>query len=301
MSETPIGDWQALTGPSGAALAVAGDYVAAARLDSLSVWRNGELLVNAAAGSATPGRPRFVPTGEQPEQVCWGTLIVDLTTATWRSLDALAKAVTPAAAPRTARGRAASSPRPTDFAWSTDGSIVLVSRQETGTPASLSASATLFSPAGEPVAELWHGLDAGPVAGLVSPGWAIVGARQPAVFSHQGDRLAVLDGTTPPRRIEADDAARRVLTVEASTLRLWDTRSWEPIAAAPGPWSGGAISADGEFVLALDYDGQLLVLDQALNRVVGLEVPGPPDGIAVGERLVAIAAGGRVYCAPWRG
>jgi hypothetical protein len=302
MTQVPrLGQWRALTGPAGASLAVAGDYIAAAGLDSLSVWRNGELLVTAQAGSATPGRPRFVLVDGQPHQVCWGTVIVDLPAATWRLLDGLSRAATPEPAPRIPGRGGASTPRPTDFAWSTDGSMVLVARQETGAPQSLTASAALLRPTGEVVVELWHGLDLGPVAGLVGPEWTVVGCRQPRVFSREGHPLTVLDGTTPPQRIESDAAEARVLTVEAPALHLWETSGWQPIASAQGLWADASISCDGAVVLAVDYDGRLQVLDRALRPAGQLEGPGPVQGISVGNDLVAVAAGGRVHCARWLG
>jgi hypothetical protein len=295
-----LGDWRTLTGPSGAWLAVAGDHVAAAGLDRLSVWRDGTLLLTATARTSAPGRPRFVAAGAGgPAQVYWATTVVDLAGAGIRRLDDLARAVVPEPVPRKP-GHAAGSPRLTDLAWSADGSTVLVSRQESGPSRSLSASATLYRSTGEPLAELWRGQELGPVAGLVGPEWAVVGGRQQLVCSFDGSRLAVLDGVTPPRRIDTDETASRVLTVEAPMLRLWDTTGWELVAAAEGPWVDACLGPGGDWVLALDYDGRLQVLDAALEPVdhpAGPAAPGAPDGIAAGDRSVAAAIGGTVCSA----
>lgn len=298
MSGMPeFGDWRALPGPGGATLAVAGDYIAAATLNSVSVWREGELLATANATAATPGRPRFVPAGDRPERVCWGTVSIDLAAGSRKGLDGLAGAVVPAAVPRIPDRGSASTPVATDFAWSADGSVVLVSRQETGAPQAISASATLYQPSGQPAARLWHESAAGPVAGLVTPHWAIVGSRRPSVFALGGDPLAVLDGATPPRRIETDLTAARVLTVESPALRLWETDSWTQVGTADGPWSDASVTPDGLLVLAIDFDGRLQVLDDALKPVsaVGSTAPGWLDGVAVGTSAVAVASAGRVY------
>ena len=293
-----LGDWRPLAGPCGARLAVAGDHVAAAGLDLLSVWSGGEPVLTTTAGTPAPSRPRFIGGREgQPAQLCWGTTVVDLTERTVRPLNALSLAVTPEPVPRVP-GHAVGSPRLTDLAWSRDGSTVLLSCQTSGPSQSLSASAILYRSTGERLAELWRGPDLGPVAGLLGSDWAVVGCPQPVVCALDGTRLAVLAGATPPRRIDTDSAASRVLTVEAPMLRLWDTADWELIAAAEGPWADACLGPDADWVLAVDYDGRLQVLDAALQPVERWEVPGPPDGIAVGNRVVAAAIGGTVSCAP---
>ena len=293
-----LGDWRPLAGPSGARLAVAGDHVAAAGLDLLSVWSGGEPVLTTTTGTPAPSRPRFIGNrGGHPAQLSWGTTVVDLAEGTVRSLDPLAAAVTPEPVPRVP-GHAVGSPQLTDLAWSGDGSTVLLSCQTSGPSQSLSASATLYRSTGERVGELWRGLDLGPVAGLLGSDWAVVGCPQPVVCALDGTRLTVLAGATPPRRIDTDTAASRVLTVEAPMLRLWDTADWDLIAAAEGPWADACLGPDADWVLAVDYDGRLQVLDAALQLVERWEVPGPPDGIAVGDRLVAAAIGGTVSCAP---
>jgi hypothetical protein len=118
------------------------------------------------------------------------------------------------------------------------------------------------------------------------------------VCSLSGTRLAVLAGATPPRRIDTDTAASRVLTVEAPMLRLWDTADWNLIAAAEGPWSDACLGPEAGWVLAVDYDGRLQMLDIALQLVEQWVVPGPLDGIAVGDQLMAAATGGTVCSAP---
>lgn len=297
-----LGGWRRLVGSSGARLAVSGDQVAAAGIDRLSVWRGdargaGEPVLTITAGTSVPSRPRFVGDRGQRGRLCWGTTVVDLSEVTARSLDDLARVVIPEPVPRVP-GHAAGSPQLTDLAWSDDGSAVLVSCQTSGASQSLSASATLYRSTGERVAELWRGPELSPVAGLVGPGWALVGCPQPVVSSFDGARIAVLHGATPPRRIDADTAATRVLTVEAPMLRLWDAATWTLIASVEGLWADACLGPDAGWVLAVDYEGQLHVLDDRLQQVARWEVPGPLDGIAVGDRLVAAAAGGAVYSAP---
>ncbi|MET1004502.1 MAG: hypothetical protein ABWX96_03080 [Propionibacteriaceae bacterium] len=299
MSALPrLGDWRPLAGPSGARLAVAADLIAAAGLDRLSVWSGGQLLLTTTAGTPAPGWPRFIRDRKgRPSQLCWGTTVIDLAELTVRSLDPLAAALTPEPVPRVP-GHAVESAQLTDLAWSDDGSTVLLSCQTSGPSQSLSASATLYRSNGERVAELWHGPELAPVAGLLRSDWAVVGCPQAVVYALDGRRLAVLAGTTPPRRIDTDAAASGVLTVEAPMLRLWDSSDWGLVAAAEGPWADACLGPDADWVLAVGYDGQLQVLDTALRPVERWSVPGPPDGIAVGDRLVAAAIGGTVWCAP---
>lgn len=299
MSALPqLGDWRPLAGPSGARLAVAGDVIAAAGLDLLSVWSAGEPMLTTTTQRPAPGRPRFIGDREgRPTQLRWGTTVIDLAEVTVGSLDPLGAAITPEPVPRIP-GHAGGSRQLTDLAWSDDGSTVLVSGQDSGPSQSLSASAGLYRSTGERVAELWRGPELGPVAGLLRSDWAVIGCPQPVVCSLDGTRLSVLAGATPPRRIDTDATASRVLTVEAPTLRLWDTADWQLIAAAEGPWADACLGPGADRVLAVDYDGGLHVLDAALQPVERWAVPGPPDGIAVGDRIVAAAIGGAVWCAP---
>lgn len=105
-----LGDWRPLAGPSGARLAVAGDHVAAAGLDLLSVWSGGEPVLTTTTGTPAPSRPRFIGNrGGHPAQLSWGTTVVDLAGGTVRSLDPLAAAVTPEPVPRVP-GHAVGSP-----------------------------------------------------------------------------------------------------------------------------------------------------------------------------------------------
>jgi hypothetical protein len=298
MSDAPqIGAWQRLTGGGGATLAVAGKYTAAAQLGSLTVWRDGDVLVTVDAPSAAPGRPRFIPDLGEPDRVHWGPTIVDLTVPEWDQLDGLLETVAPNVPRRPGRA-GASVPRPTSYDWSPDGSAVLVARQETGAPQSLTASASLYDKDGTSAVPLWQGNDPGPVAGFVGRRWAVVGTRQPAVFDLGGRQLAVLDGRTPATRIEADARWARVLVVESSRLWMWDTGTWEAIGTADGRWLDATVTPDARFVLAVDFDGQLQMLDAALDAIGHVAVPRALDGVAVGTDRIVVAASGAVFAAP---
>jgi hypothetical protein len=311
-----VGAWQQLDGGHGATLGVAGDHTVSAQLGYISMWTGSQLVASADAPAPTPGRPRIVagPTaasgaGAAPtdggapdpfsgERVLWGAAVLDLATGRLESLAGLRAAVVGTSAPPARPGFAPPGSQVSCYAWSPDGSVVLVARQETGPPQAVTASAALHHPGGEVLAELWHGNDLSPVAAWVGPSLAALGTRQSQVLGHDGSHRAELDGTTPPVRIEASGDERRLLVVENHRLRLWDTVSWSPVGTAAGQWLDAALTPDGALVVAVDFAGTLHALDQTLSPSTPLPAPGRVDGVAVTDDRIAVAIPGAVCTAP---
>ena len=284
--------WQHLPGTSGSTLAVEGDVTAASTLSELSVWRT-DLVRRVTADVASPGRPRIV-RGEGV-RVWWGPHALDTDSGVTVVLDDL----------RGQRRRHSSVPGfgaqggVTNYAWSPDGALVLVSTQHGSGSQSLDASAVLMSPDGSTVASLWRNSDLAPVAGWVGTRFAVVGARRPVVFDLKGRRIVELPGAVGPVRIETSSDERALLVVAHDQLALCETDTWTTTTAA-GPWLDAAVAPDGDQIAAIRLGGELTLLDPRLRPRCTVSTPGPPTGVALGADRIVVAVGSDVHTAHHR-
>jgi hypothetical protein len=285
--------WQLLPGPAGATLAVADDVIAASSLSELAVWR-GDRISAVDARSPSPGRPRIIWGSTGRRRVFWGPHVVDVESGSVDVLDELRAATTTPPRPYVG-GRGGGGGRVAGYAWSPDGATVLVAMQDGGGSQSLAARAVLMTAAGQTVAPLWESSAIAPAAGWVATRFLVVGARPSVVFDLDGNPITELPGTSAPIRIEASADECVLLVAAHDQLARWDTATWTA-TSGPGPWLDAALAPDGELVAAIDFSGELSLLDRELRVVRRIALPpGPPTGVALGPNDLVVTVAGRAY------
>jgi hypothetical protein len=282
-----FGEWTPLAGGYGTALGVHGDVTAAAQLGRITVWKDGEVVVQRDAPVPSPGRPR-VTDG----RVLWGELALGLDGAEQRvAVDAALAAGT--AAPVHASPGVGF--RPTAYAWAPDGERIVVvadNREE-------SPRAVLLDRSGDRRALLWEERDRPPGAAWAGARRLLLGTRDPRVFGADGELENVLERGVPALRVEGDDAERRLLIAEPNRITVWDAETWKPATRWPGRWLDAAISPSGELVVAVDSEWRLLA-GRPGGEPEPIATPGAVAGVALADdrAVIALADAGGVFTAP---
>ncbi len=299
---TTLGPWEVLDGGYGATVAVAGEYTVAAQLGYLTAWARQRLVALVAAPAPAPGRPRVVVEGDA-DRVYWGAGVLSLATGALAPLTGLAAETTGPVVPRSA-GHPAPGPTAATYAWSPDGSAVVVTAQHAGGPNLATASAVLRDASGRLLARLWEGSDVAPRAAWAGRTLLAVGTAAPQVFRPDGSRVGELAGVTPAVRIEASGDEARLLVVEHGQLTLWDTATWARVGSAPGQWLDADLAPDGQLVIAVDFAGALHALDGALAPAKPVALPEAAHdtalGVALDDNRVVAAFSGEVRTAALR-
>jgi hypothetical protein len=284
-----IGDWHPLRGGRGTALAVAGRRTAAAEPQRLTVWSDDRLVARVEAPVRSPGLPRFAG-----EQVLWGAGKLDLAGGSYAPLAGIDEAIV-------AGTDAPSEPSPlggyrlATSAWSADGEALVLTVSWTGPPGPPAARALLLDGSGDRPQTLWQQSDVAPTAAWVGRDLVVVGTRRPGVFNRGGEPLAKLPQGIPAQRLDADADEALLLIVETSRLTVWSTASWTEEGRLDGTWLDGALTPDGQAVVAVDLEGTLHVArtKDGLEMVAVVSPPDPIRGLAVGrDRIVAAFADG---------
>lgn len=293
------GPWSPLVGGQGTTLAVSGEYTAAARLASLTVWAGDRVVARADAPSPSPGRPRFVLPS-----VFWGVGVLNLGTGTYARLPGVYEALVRGtdAPPFASPGR---DYLPASYAWSPDGDALVVSAAWAGVSRHLPSRAVLLDGSGEYRATLWEAHDLAPAAAWVGRRAIVLGTREPLVFARDGRHVATLSEGVPAKRIESSADEASLMIVEDRRVAVWKTSPWELRGEWPGLWLDAALAPDGSGLVAVDFDGRLhrARVADGLAPAGELETADPVAALAHGtDRIVAaFARGVSVRTAPLAG
>ena len=282
MSSIEIGTWTPI-GPTqgGATIAIAGELTAVAGPGHVVVWTGMQRVCQVEAPCPAPGTPRF-----RNGQLLWGPGVLDLNTNSYEVIEAACPQIRPGGGQR-----------PSIYAWSPNGAR-LVAGYSTG-EADHQTRVTLFDGiGGQPIAELLRGNELPPQAVWVGREVAVVGFREPRLFSlatgaAQGmlpldaGIITRLDADQDERFLIAVDLNRSVILIDQSRMTVVDR--WE------GRWQDAVISPDGRFLSALDMEGSMHF---ACLSDRGFQTLGEPDksiranSVALGDNVIAVASGG---------
>ena len=263
--------WAALPGGVGSVLAVAGAVRVAAEISRLRAWRGLTPLWLAEAPEQNPARPTILA-----DRVCWGHYAVDLGTG---ALDEIPFARPP------------EEYRTTAHAWSPDGSVAVAAGRRRD-PASSAPPVAAWRLDTTGPTTLWSGDDVPPVAVAVDGATAVVGHRDPVVYSADANPPKVLSAPTPPQRIGIRSAM--LLLVGSGELSVWDLATGALLGRTTGTWMDACLTPDGRTVLAVDMSGRLVRMPVAVN--LGIATVEPQD-----SPMTAVATDGNVLLAAFAG
>jgi hypothetical protein len=283
MASVHLEPWRTLRSEGGSSLAFDGARLAVAGPARLCVWHHGTRIATIEAPAPSPGVPRF-----SGQRVYWGAGVLDLTSGKYTVIDAALPARWPGGGER-----------PQVYAWSANGERLLGSFS-TGNP-NASTRVTLFDGrAGTAIATLWKGTSVSPQAAWIGERAIVVGFANPRVFDSSGTPLPeiALGGGTIVA-IEATANEERLIVVDLNRAITWiDAASGVILDRWEGPWLHGAVSADGQFVAALEPWGnlQFACIEHDRFRPIGA-ASAAQDAVvlAVAGREIATLGGGELH------
>ena len=283
MASVHLEPWRTLRSEGGSSLALDGARLAIAGPARLGVWRHGMRIATVEAPAPSPGVPRFAG-----QRVYWGAGVLDLTSGKYTVIDAALPARCPGGGER-----------PHVYAWSPNGERLLGSFS-TGNP-NASTRVTLFDArGGAAIATLWKGTSVPPQAAWIGERAIVVGFANPRVFDASGSpRFEIPLGGGTIVAIEAAANEQRLIVVDLNRAISWvDPENGSVLDRWDGPWLHAAVSADGQFVAALEPWGKLqfACIEHDRFRPIGA-ASAAQDAVvlAVAGRDIATLGGGELH------
>ncbi|SEW51364.1 WD40 repeat domain-containing protein [Chitinophaga arvensicola] len=280
-----MSNWKTLTGGGGSRMILHGEYAVAAELHRITVWKKEQLWCQQTVDKPQPGFPRLVN-----DQLYWGAGVMNLTTRQWQDIPGIWNTLASQAATNY------DGYTPTVFSWSPDAAVVAVSVKWTGQPGPPPAKVLLLNSEGQLLQTLWEDSDL-PVAALyVSDKWILAGTRQFRLFDKDTFASRVIPEKLPAVKIDMTADEQRLLLLQYDHIGLWDAATGKEIHRWKGQWNDAAITPDGKYMIAVDFDGKAFRVhtDTPEERQV-LSAPGAIFSVAAdNDRLLAFFMEGAV-------
>ncbi|MFX1708671.1 hypothetical protein PV783_32200 [Chitinophaga sp. CC14] len=282
-------NWKTLAGNGGNKLVLKNNYIIAASLHQVTVWKEDKPLLQHHTDTQQPGFPTLIG-----DQLYWGTGVLDLAANVRHEIPGMQEAI------RTAGGQYRASHgneyTPSVFAWAPDGSAVAVSVQWTGNPGPPPAKVLLLDKEGRLLQTLWEESNL-PVAALyISDKWILAGTPQFRVFDKETFTATIIPEQLPAVRIEMTADEKQLLLLQHDHIGLWDTSTGKEMNRWKGNWNDATITPDGKYIVAVDFEGKpFLISTTAPLEQQQIDAPGAIFSVAAdNERLLAFFMHGAV-------
>lgn len=281
--------WTPLPGADGEYFAIHGNYIAGAQANRLTVWYNGEKIVERSSSVACNSYPVW-----KDDLVFWNDSQININSGRQFRLSKMEEIFSEDLGLNLPSEKKEGH-RPVTCAWSPDACFFLLTMEGYRNEKVPHSKALLLDNEGIFKSILWEGYDFAPKAACIGKERIVLGTRGTTIFDLNGRLLATLASDLLPQRIHMAGDGSLLFIQTYETITLWNTGTWSMKGIVKGPWLNATLSPDGGTIYAIDFGGNLFVanISDTIGPMKEIPVPDPLATIDAGmEYIVASFAKG---------